>query len=176
MMWLAFRMGDYGGILVQMQNQKKTTRTQFQKNTKPKENVHTISKNIKPFRQLFEMLYVQPENAFVFFEMVCTFFFWFCVFLNGVHIFLLVLCFLKRSAHFSFGFAFALICHRRWHHNRKPFVCHAVASAAQALAAIYISRQMPIFACTTCRKLTQSTSKCSNIVICDSDEKHKVSA
>ena len=54
-----------------------------------------FQKNIKPF---WEMLYVQSKHGFVFFEMVCALFFWFCVFWNGVHVFLLVLCFLKCCA------------------------------------------------------------------------------
>ena len=41
-------LAHYGGILVQTQNQKKNTRTPFQKTQNQKKNAHTISKNTKP--------------------------------------------------------------------------------------------------------------------------------
>ena len=43
-------------------------------------------------------------------------------------------------------------------------ICRAVANAARAPAAICISKQVPFFTCTTCRKLTQNATKCTNIV------------
>ena len=52
----------------------------------------------------------------------------------------------------------------RWCHNWNFFMCHAVVNAAQALAAMCMSKQAPFFACTPCRKLTQNASKCGGIV------------
>ena len=46
----------------------------------------------------------------------------------------------------------------------KPFVCRAVAKAARAPAALCTSKQTPSLPRTTCRKLAQNASKCTNIV------------
>ena len=46
----------------------------------------------------------------------------------------------------------------------NPCVCCTITNAARALAVIRTSKQMPFFACTTCRKLPQNASKCTNIV------------
>ena len=53
------------------------------------------------------MLYVQSENGFVFFEMVCTRVLLCCTSFSFGFVFFEMVC-----ACFSFGFEFALICHR----------------------------------------------------------------
>ena len=51
----------------------------------------------------------------------------------------------------------------RWRHNWKPFVLPSMTNNALAPAAVCISKQLPFFACTTCRKLTLNASKCTNV-------------
>ena len=46
----------------------------------------------------------------------------------------------------------------------NPLFMVFIANAAWALAAICMSKQVPLFVCTACRKLTQSTTKWASIV------------